>query len=179
MPHKMQFSLTCNLCGNAFNGTSGAQTTCESCRACIQCGKPSRLKGKKFCGNECSYQWNRSHPNSGTFKPGTSRSYQKICDRCGLIFASASGSRKRCHSCCKCLNCGSQMKNASHDFCSMSCSGKFNYRNSPKVRAAIMIGLTDPAMIQSRLEKAIERFKAARGKPRLNMRGESYRNGSD
>lgn len=61
------------------------------------------------------------------------------------------------------------MPNASDDFCGNSCSGKWKYQNSEKVRAALLLGLHCE-------QRAKSISKAKSGKPRYEFRGEKNPN---
>ncbi len=44
-------------------------------RICEQCGKIRSNKTKKFCSKECSNEYQKDYPNSGTFQLGHKRTF--------------------------------------------------------------------------------------------------------
>jgi len=163
-----QFNLKCRKCGGGFVGKSGAAKTCENCRRCKECGKILCRSYRQFCSYSCSGKF--KYRNDPKFKHAIDRRiFVKTCDRCFQRFEAKCGSRIRCVECCKCKVCGKQMPNASHDFCGNSCSGKWKYQNSEKVRAAMLSGV-----YCEQRGKSIS--KARSGKPRPELRGEKNPN---
>jgi hypothetical protein len=163
-----QFNLKCKKCGNEFIAESGAKKTCFDCRKCVQCGNQNRCFGHKFCSKKCSAKFN-FHNNTKIQEVINKRIFVKTCDTCFQKFESKSGSRIRCQKCCVCKFCGKQMKDATDDFCGLSCAGKWRYQNSEKVRAAMLSGV-----YCEHRGKSIS--MAIAGKPRPYMRGENNPN---
>lgn len=103
---------------------------------------------------------------SGRFVKGENRTFSKICSICQNPYISKSGSRKKCQECCKCKECGTQMKNGSHGLCSLSCGAKWKYKNSEVIRKIIQEGRK-----LGNTPEATEKMAAAqRGKPKLKLR---------
>lgn len=100
------------------------------------------------------------------FTKGKLQSFTKLCDMCALVFESKSGSRKRCPACCKCVNCGIQLPNASHKFCSRNCASKWLYYHSEKVKKIL-----DSGALVAHKTAAARMSKRFKGKPRYDMRG--------
>lgn len=98
-------------------------------------------------------------------------SFKKICIECKNTFIAASGARKWCSNCCKCKNCFDQLKNGSHDYCSIKCSSIWNHKNNPKVRTLHVNRFN--AYLSQNVEKRVKKVK---GKPNFNMRGEKNPN---
>lgn len=100
------------------------------------------------------------------------RSFRLTCHHCKCTYLASSGARKKCPDCCKCEECGKQLPNGSHRFCSRECSGKHNYRESEAVKQAIKKGQNDP----KRIDAVRQMAKSQKGKPRPNQRGENNPN---
>ena len=159
-----QFNLMCKRCGCEFVGKSGAATTCDNCRKCKECGNVFRFSHHQFCSQSCSAKFNYRN-NSKCKQAVDRRIFVKTCDRCMQQFEAKTGSRIRCQKCCVCKICGKQMPNASDDFCGNSCAGKWKYKNSDKVKAALIVGIYCK-------QRGLSISKARKGKPRHDMRGD-------
>jgi len=100
----------------------------------------------------------------------------KNCKRCNKEYIATAGSRKYCDECIAeltiCPECGKK-KSLYHKFCSNSCAGKWNYRNSKKVREALLNGSKYGHLPEERNFKI---SKVRLGKPRYDMRGENNPN---
>lgn len=96
----------------------------------------------------------------------------KICTKCDKTFKASSGSQKKCVDCRKCEECGKQLKYSHKRFCNNSCSGKWKYKNSIKVKNAIEQGRILAYEPEAR-QKIID-FHT--GRPKLNMRGKNNPN---
>ena len=97
----------------------------------------------------------------------------KICTVCGKEYFAHSGSQILCESCFpRCKECGSIITDHNRTwkkFCSLSCAGKWNYRNSEQVREALNKGIYAP-------QRAISISLARTGKPRPELVGEKNHN---
>jgi hypothetical protein len=163
-----QFNLKCKKCGDEFVGKSGAAKACDNCRRCKECGKTLCGSYRQFCSQSCSGKF--KYKNNPKCKEAVDRRiFVKTCDTCLEKFESKTGSRIRCQKCCVCKLCGKQMPNATDDFCGNSCAGKWKYRNSEKVRAAMLSGV-----YCEQRGKSIS--KASAGKPRYDLRGKNNPN---
>lgn len=87
----------------------------------------------------------------------------KVCRSCASEFRANSGNQIWCKACCCCLECGIQMSNHAHKYCSASCAGKANFR-SPAVKAVLIAGRSHPNR-----GRGISRTRT--GKARHDMRG--------
>jgi hypothetical protein len=108
--------------------------------------------------------------NKGSLKQGW-QGY-KYCQRCEGKYWATSGSRKYCDICIEelsiCPECKEE-KSLYDKFCSNSCAGKWKYKNSEKVRNALLYGVYHPNR-----RKGIS--KALTGKPRFDLRNEKNPN---
>ena len=102
------------------------------------------------------------------FEKGHTRSFEKVCENCGDSYISNSGFRKWCDVCrdkmSVCPECGGK-KDVYDKFCGRVCAGKASFRNSEKVKEALVIGQQD----ENRKRIVGERMKATKGiaKPHL------------
>ena len=110
----------------------------------------------------------KSQTNSGSFRAGEHRWHLKVCQGCGAEFTANTGSKKWCETCRAskqiCPEC-SGVKSEYHYFCGLSCAGKWKYRHSVTVRAALLSGVYDP-------KRGSNQALAHRGTPHLSLRGE-------
>ena len=159
-----QFNLTCKKCGQKFIAESGAAKACSNCRKCKKCGIEVKYSHLQFCSTICSGKFRYAN-DSKCVDAIKKRIFIKTCDRCMQQFKSKTGNRIRCQKCCVCKNCGKQMPDASDDFCGNSCAGKWKYKNSDKVKAALI------SVIYCK-QRGLSISKARKGKPRYDMRGD-------
>lgn len=136
--------LTCQQCGKPFLSPGNRRKRCPECRVCLICGKLLRGSWMKTCSLSCSAKYKAAlHPDNSRHLL-VRRTFPKTCDTCGRTFQAKTGIRKRCPECCRCLQCGEQLPNASHRFCGLSCAGKWKFQQSEKVREAIFSGRFAP-----------------------------------
>ncbi len=153
--------LICQQCNEPFVSAGNRRQRCPTCCVCLVCNKPLRGSWMKTCSHSCSSKRKAAlHPENARHLL-VRRLFSKTCDTCGKLFESATGNRKRCPECCRCLRCGKSLPDATHRFCGNSCAGKWKYQHSDKVRSAIASGHFAPKPPTN----------ASRGKPKLNRRG--------
>lgn len=135
------FRRVCQNCHQPYVGLSNRRRNCPACCKCQRCGAQMSDSKRRFCGNSCAAKWRAARfPNKGRFKSGRRATYSRVCDTCGEMFAATTATRKRCPDCCKCKECGRQLKNASHKFCSQLCAGAWRYRNCDSIQRNLKVG---------------------------------------
>ena len=91
-----------------------------------------------------------------------------VCKECGESFIANSGYRKWCDACLVdkkiCPECGNE-KSIYDRFCGNSCAGKYKYRNSEKVRQALLDGKQHP-------NRGIGISKYRKDRKRLDLAGD-------
>lgn len=101
----------------------------------------------------------------------------KTCVSCLEKFESRSGSRKFCPGCYNppCLQCGKRTTGPRNKFCNNVCSGLWQHKNLPHVRASLEDNWGAPKSKKTRKSISL----SLRGRPRYDMRGENNINWKD